>query len=730
MPSFAEVLLDDALDRPLDYAIPSDLILQPGSRVKVPLRKAVRWGTVLLIKDSSSYPAQPILECLFSISKELFDLAEWMAQYYCAPLRKTLQAILPASIREEKRHKEQWFIKSLLSPSTLATTCEQLRRTHPAQAGVLDILLHETKGLLLSQLLEKTASSKSPINTLIKKKILSSTKVQIDRSILDEYEYFPIAPKTLNQEQQEALNSLLSSLESRQFATHLLHGVTGSGKTEIYLQAMEATLAQNRTVLFLVPEIALTSQTVERLRGRFQEKITLLHHRLSDGEKHDTWHQIQNGFSPIVVGARSAIFSPLPRLGLIIIDEEHESAYKQSEESPSYHARDVAIMRGKLNNATVLLGSATPSLESYHNAQAGKYQLNVLKTRADSASLPQVEIVDMQRNKGATLFSDPLLKAIEQRLSVGEQTMLFLNRRGYRTAQLCSKCAHVIACPHCDMKLTFHLSDNQLACHLCNYQTTPPRTCPKCHATQGFEFKGAGTEMVERSLHALFPDIRTLRLDADTTRHKGAHERLFKQFRSGKADLLIGTQMIAKGLHFPSVTLVGILNADAHLQVPDFRASEHVFQLITQVAGRAGRGALPGQVIIQTRMPDHPVIHLAAAQDYPTFFTEEKALRELFRYPPFSRLIKLVFSSKNQEECLLLAKTWRNALIPAAPSDCELMPIIPCGHPKIDGHHRFQFIIRSTQRGPLLKAIDTLRTSLTSKEVRLLIDIDPLSTFY
>jgi primosomal protein N' (replication factor Y) len=457
---------------------------------------------------------------------------------------------------------------------------------------------------------------------------------------------------------------------------------------------------------------------------------------MSEGERHDAWHQIHQGKAPIVLGARSAIFCPMPNLGLIIVDEEQESSYKQSEEAPCYHGRDVAVMRGKLAKATVLLGSATPSFESYHNALKGKYTLSILKQRADHAQLPDLEIVDMreefQRAKGFTLFSDSLIQGMKKRLEIGEQVILFLNRRGYHTSQMCSQCSHVIECPHCDVSLTFHLNANILACHLCDYRLSPPpRACPQCKSEEGLKFKGAGTEMVERALHAILPSIRTLRLDADTTRHKGSHEILFKQFRAGKADVLIGTQMIAKGLHFPSVTLVGILNADGNLQIPDFRASEHVFQLITQVSGRAGRGAMAGQVIIQTRMPDHPVIAAAAANEYEKFFQQELEMRKLFHYPPFSHLVKLTFSSSKETLCRMTAEEFRQKLVQRAPSACEFLPVVPCGHAKVKGQHRFQFLLKMEKVGPLLASISALRQSFTqSSPVRLSIDIDPISTFF
>lgn len=735
----AEVILDDALDQSLDYRIPEHLHgkVQTGSRVIVPIRKSPRQGTVIGFKMHSPFAKlQEIAEVISDkahVTSELFHLAQWISSYYCTPLRKILKTILPASVRGKAKTKEQWLIKSNLSANQIAELCDALRKSNASQAQVLDEILKAPKGILLSELLEKAQVSRSPIGTLIKKKILICQKTQIDRSVCIDADYFPTKAKTLNEEQNDALEKIKESLDENRFEVRLIHGVTGSGKTELYLQAIEHALHLQKGVIFLVPEIALTSQMIERLKSRFQEKIAILHHRLSEGERHDTWHQIRDGKISIVIGARSAIFCPVHHLGLIIVDEEHEGSYKQTDEAPTYHARDVAVMRGKFLQATVLLGSATPSIESYYNAKKGKYQLSVLKHRADKAHLPVVNIVDMKaefaKAKGFTLFSDALLEAIKKRIQIGEQAILFLNRRGYHTAQMCISCSHVLQCPHCDVNLTFHLGDNVLACHLCDYRLAPPpRECPQCKATESFKFKGAGTEMVERALHAIFPDVRTLRLDADTTRHKGSHDLLFKQFRSGKADVLIGTQMIAKGLHFPQVTLVGVLNADGSLQIPDFRASETAFQLLTQVAGRSGRGALTGEVIIQTHLPDHSVIDLAKAQNYEQFFEQEIAVRQLFQYPPFSHLVKITFSGKDKTPVQSAAFAFRDQLIQELPSSFEILPVVPCGHAKLKGDYRFQFIIKAEKMGQLLAVLK--KKTLKENDLRLSIDVDPLSTFF
>jgi primosomal protein N' (replication factor Y) len=724
----AEVLLDDALKRPLDYEIPSSFRLQvvKGTRVLVPVRTTLREGTVVSIKGSSPFKKllaiQKVLLENKPISDELMQLAEWMADYYCTPLRKVLKTALPPSVRGSAKAKEQQSIGLNLSVPETAALCQNLRRAHPQQALLLDVILQSPKGILLSELLEKARVSTSPLRTLVKQGVLLEKTTQIDRTLHLHAEYLQTRPKILNEEQQAALLSIQASLDANRFEVRLLHGVTGSGKTEVYLQAIDHALKQGKGVLFLVPEIALTSQVIEKLKGRFQQKIALLHSRLSPGERFDSWHQMREGKIQIVMGARSALFSPIKNLGLIIVDEEHESSYKQSDDSPTYNARDVAIVRGKFASASVVLGSATPSLESYYNVTRGKYTLSALTERADSARLPTIHIVDMKKER--SLFSELLIAKLKERLEKGEQAILFLNRRGYHTTLLCTHCAQVSQCPRCSIPLTFHKGAEVLTCHLCHFETIPPRVCPSCSKEGVLKFKGVGTERVEKTLHALFPEARTLRLDADTTRHKGSHEALFKQFKAGKADILIGTQMIAKGLDFPSVTLVAIISADGSLQIPDFRAAETTFQLLTQVAGRSGRGERAGEVILQTYLPDHPLIHLATTHNYKAFFEQEIAVRELFQYPPFTHLVKFTFKGKEEGAVQSLAEAFRSDLIQALPPSCELLPVQPCGHAKINHQFRFQFLLKTERLFPL-------QTLLKQKgPLPCSIDVDPVSTFF
>lgn len=738
--AYASVILDDAIDKTLDYGVTAEQhpSLHVGSRVEVPLRGRAANGYVVEIKSTPNFPrVQPIGRLLSDsalISQDLFQLAHWLSRYYCSPLRDIFRIFLPPGVRKGMTHKEQLFVIRGKTKEELRKLCIEFREKKPAQAIILEAMLKAKKGILLSKLLEETKGSRSTVQALAKQGLLLLDIVRVDRSPLINEEYFMTKAKTLNSSQAEALVKIRQSLNENRFETHLLFGVTGSGKTEVYLQAIETALQKGKGTIMLVPEISLTAQTIERFRSRFKEKIAILHHRLSQGERHDEWHHIHEGKAKIVIGARSAIFSPVVNLGLIIVDEEHEQSYKQSDASPCYQARDVAVMRGKFTGSTVVLGSATPSLESYYNAQLGKYNLSVLSQRADaSASLPQVTIVDMKKEfekaKGWTNFSEALLTGIEKRQQQGEQTILFLNRRGYHTVLLCQECQHTVKCAHCDVAMTFHLGDNNLACHLCGFHLSPPPVeCPSCHAKHPLKFRGVGTEQVERALHAIFPSIRTLRLDADTTRHKGSHQKILRDFGTGKADVLIGTQMIAKGLHFPEVTLVGVLNSDSSLNIPDFRASENVFQLMTQVAGRSGRGVLPGEVIIQTGVPDNNTILLAAKQDYVRFYEEEIEVRKLFYYPPFCRMAKFVFSGKQQEQTREVAEKFRQGLMESFSSQFEFNPVIPCGYTKVKDLYRYQFLIRGPGMEALGKAL--ARLPPPPRQVKLFVDVGPSSTFF
>lgn len=738
----AVVFLDVAIDKPLHYGIPRLLEskLAIGMRVQVTLRrKPVKALVVDIYPNDGEQTLQPVVSIEsvdIILSKELFRLAAFISAYYATNLRKVFHTILPSTLRTDVREKQQFFVTRRISCKKIISLCAALRETAPAQATLLDALLDFPKGLLATELLAKSGSGRSSLLALEKKGIIQLRQSAIDRSILEEQEYFPTLPKRLYAEQKSALDRITDSIESRSYQTFLLHGITGSGKTEIYLQAISYARKLGLDIIFLVPEIALTTQTIERVRSRFTEPIVVLHHRLSHGQRLDTWRSIQSGRAHIAIGARSAVFSPFPNLGLLIVDEEHDGSYKQTDEMPCYHARDVAVARGNIAQATVILGSATPSFESYQNAKEGKYTRVTLTSRPNSSTLPSIYTVSMdkefEKEKRFTLFSSALLRGIQKRFERGEQTILFLNRRGYHTSQGCTLCKEVVGCPHCAIRLTFHRGDNRLSCHLCGYMLSPPpSSCPSCKSFDTMKFRGVGTEAIERSLHAILPEVRTIRLDADTTKHKGSHERLWKQFRSGKADVLIGTQMVAKGLHFPAVTLVGIIHMDAHIHIPDFRSSETAFQLLCQVAGRSGRSMLPGEVIIQTHLENHPVIQMAMNGDVDAFFKEEEISRKLFDYPPFTHLTRIIFSGKCREQTFDAIQKFRNLLIEKLPSHYVIHSPIPCSYAKIKDHYRFHLLVRGKRVIYLGKILMELMPQFyIPNKLRVIYDVDPISTFF
>jgi len=523
--------------------------------------------------------------------------------------------------------------------------------------------------------------------------------------------------------------------------TFLLHGVTGSGKTEVYLQALAHALEQGKGAIVLVPEISLTPQTVERFKARFssgklQTLVAVLHSHLSVGERHDEWHKIRQGRARIVIGARSAIFAPVEPLGLIIVDEEHEHTYKQ-EEAPRYHARDVAIMRGQMENAVVVLGSATPSLESYYNCKKGKYTLLELPERVDNQKMPRVRVVDMRqtahKEKGPPIFSPQLKEAITQRLERGEQTILFLNRRGYSTALQCPKCGYVAQCPNCSLALTYHRPEQKLRCHICSHVENVPAVCPneKCK-NPAIRFAGTGTQRVEETLAKLFPNAHVRRMDADTMKRKDDYRKTLGDFRTGKTDILVGTQMIAKGLHFPNVTLVGIIYADLALHQPDFRAGERTFQLLTQVAGRAGRGDVEGEVVVQAFTPFHPAIQYARRHDFTGFYEQEIESRSdpKLRYPPFSRIALLTLKGRNEDKVKFSAEHLKRELEKILGEFKDLILAGPASAPlaRAEQFYRYQIMLRTRAMSKLSQALAKSVASLVLPEdVTLAVDIDPVN---
>lgn len=537
---------------------------------------------------------------------------------------------------------------------------------------------------------------------------------------------------SLNAEQQVAVETILQSVQEQQSQTYLLEGITGSGKTEVYLQVIAEVLNQGKTAIMLVPEISLTPQMVQRFKSRFGEHVAVMHSGLSQDEKYDEWRKIERGEAEVVVGARSAIFAPIENIGVIIIDEEHEASYKQ-EETPRYHARDLAIWRSEYHHCPVVLGSATPSLESRARAQKNVYQRLRLTQRANqAATLPTIDVVDMRQeveNGNVSSFSMSLQEKLQERLEKNEQSVLLLNRRGYSSFVMCRDCGYVLPCPNCDISLTLHMDSKTMKCHYCGHEERIPYRCPNCGQDK-IRYYGTGTQKVEEELQTLLPDSRILRMDVDTTRRKGAHEKILRTFGEGQADILLGTQMIAKGLDFPNVTLVGVLNADTALNLPDFRSSERTFQLLTQVSGRAGRAEKPGEVIIQSFNPEHYAIQLAKAQDYEDFYTKEMYIRHRGDYPPYYFTVQITASHPEENEAakqmFQIATKLKQGLSPQA----ILLGPTPNAIMRVNNRYFYQVIIKYKQEPmlqPLLKEILTDTQRATARGLKLSIDAEPMN---
>ena len=538
-------------------------------------------------------------------------------------------------------------------------------------------------------------------------------------------------PPTLTPGQRAAVIRLTACLKSGKAQTALLFGVTASGKTEVYLQAIEVALKLGKSVIVLVPEIALTAQVVDIFIGRFGDQVAVLHSKLSEGERHDEWRRMQQGLSRIVVGARSAIFAPVSNVGMIVVDEEHEASYKQ-ENTPRYNARELAAERARLNGATLLLGSATPSLESYYAAierRENRYELIEMANRIDNRPLPKVEIVDLREEfkTNRALFSKRLEESIEARLKLKQQTILYLNRRGFAQFVLCRDCGWVSKCPNCSVSLAFHSYERVLKCHHCDYHGKPPVTCPDC---QGMKVKafGIGTEKVEEEVIRLFPSARVARMDRDTTSKKGEHSRILRNFRQGEADILIGTQMVAKGLDFPNVTLVGVISADTSINMPDFRAAERTFQLLTQVAGRAGRGETPGEVIVQTFNPDHYSIIAAQTHDYRSFYEQEILFRSELKYPPFCRFANLICVDEQELKASERATLLASAVEKVSPAEVEKIGPSPAPLARLKNQFRYHVALRSPVETRLETVVRAALALLPPQERwRIIVDMDPLS---
>ncbi|KKI92557.1 primosomal protein N' [Bacillus sp. SA1-12] len=634
-------------------------------------------------------------------------------------------------VKQKANKKTIKHIKRNESFSKLAEIVKELPANAKKQSEIIAYFVeNQINEIPLQDLLTELNTSDSSVKALLKKGILIEKHKEIYRDPFQDKVFKKTSSLPLNLEQQQAITPILKTIKENSHDVFLMYGVTGSGKTEVYLQSIEEVLKNGKEAIVLVPEIALTPQMVDRFKGRFGSKVAVLHSGLSTGEKYDEWRKIQRKEVQLVVGARSAIFAPFENLGMIIIDEEHESSYKQ-EENPRYHSRDVAIYRGQLHNCPVVLGSATPTLESFARAKKGVYKLLSLKERVNKRSMPSVEIVDMReelRNGNRSMFSTALIDKLTDRLKKGEQSVLFLNRRGYSSFVMCRDCGYVIQCPHCDISLTYHRHGQQLKCHYCGYEEQMPSVCPECQS-EHIRFFGTGTQRVEEELVKVLPQSRIIRMDVDTTVRKGAHEMLLTQFGNKEADILLGTQMIAKGLDFPDVTLVGVLAADTMLNLPDFRAAEKTFQLLTQVSGRAGRHELPGEVIIQTYAPEHYSIQLASQYDYDLFYQQEMLTRKNLSYPPYYYLALLTISHPEITKVVAVTEQIVQFLRRNVENETKILGPVASPIPRIKDRYRYQCMVKYKREKNLYetlrKIIEHYQQEMSSDQLIISIDLSP-----
>ncbi len=635
---------------------------------------------------------------------------------------------------QSKARTQTISVVSLAKPvSEIEEQIPKLESRAPKQAEMLRILLDcDDETLTTTELTKRANTSLTGLQSLEGKGFVHLESVQIVRNPMSLDPVAATQPLTLNPDQATALRAIQGTIESDRRELFLLHGVTGSGKTEVYMQAMASVLGRGKQVIVLVPEISLTPQTVSRFVGRFGARVSVLHSNLSDGERYDQWQQIKSGAADIVVGPRSAIFAPFPNLGLIVIDEEHETSYKQDTAHPFYHARDVAVKRSELANCPLILGSATPSLESFYHAEQGQYSPLTLPSRVSNIEMPPVEIVDMReelKRGNRTIFSRVLRETIEERLSKGQQVILFLNRRGFSTHVFCRTCGYVERCDNCSISLTFHFHTKRMECRHCGYERPTPQVCPECGSVY-IRYFGLGTEQVEQEVVKAFPKARVKRMDADSTTRKDAHQQILDVFKRGEIDILVGTQMIAKGLDFPNVTLVGVISADTALNLPDFRAGERAFNLLTQVAGRSGRSEAGGNVIVQTYMPEHYSIQAAQGHDYLRFYREEIGYREALLYPPLSHAATILLRGEVEAEVIQIANhlldqldTFKTDRFPTV----EIRGPVPAPLAKIRNKFRWHFLLRSENVEELRELIQCAVTETAPANIDLIVDIDPIS---
>ena len=701
---FAEVAFPISGFLTFTYKIPKDLVqnIQIGSRIKAPFGPRNVQGIVTNIKTASTFKGtikeiNSLVDDLAIMTPELWKLIQWMSQYYLAPLGQVAKAVLPKNLSTRYNPPKHWYVQP--NPIVDNEDLETIKNRAPKQYILYREIWNAEKPIKVS-LLKKLASNPLNVCRCLEKRKLVTLYEETSLPDVTGFTFDPIHKKVdFNKSQKKSVNTIIESLNTKKYSPFLLHGVTGSGKTEIYIEAVRHCLSQNRTAIILLPEISLTPQIAGRFRAVFGDTIALWHSRLTQSQRSWTWKEICKGTFKVVIGARSSVFSPLKNLGLIVIDEEQESSFRQDSPAPRYHARDVALMRATFEGSTVVLSSATPSLESYYNYLHKKFTYLHLPERFGGAKYPQVHLVDMlsdqeESGKYGQILSGLLLDKIEDRLNKKEQIILLQNRRGYSPVIRCGDCGEIVMCPRCKVALTYHQKGSQLICHFCGYSETKQReSCVKC-SSPNLKYSGTGTQRVESIIEESFPNARLGRLDMDTARTGSGLTKILKDFSKGELDILLGTQMIAKGLDFPNATLVGIINADLGLHLPDFRSGERIFQLIYQASGRAGRRKKPGEVVIQTYVPDNPVIKNAAKLDMIKYYNIALSERNELKYPPFSWLAKIEIIGQNQTSVNSLAERIGKA-VKGKYKGLDVLGPAPCYLEKLRNQYRFQIVFKS-----------------------------------
>ncbi|MCA9190442.1 MAG: primosomal protein N' [Planctomycetales bacterium] len=735
----ARIVFSEAPHGPFDYLVPDALHAEVrlGVRVTVPLGRSNRpmLGYCIGVETIRKPPdaLKPVIEVLDSeplCTPRVLELLQWISRYYLTPLGQVFEAAIPAGVRAAAGSRQ----RTVLYPVAGAEVrfAQKLTTLSSKQQAAWQQLVLTGGGVTIDQLQKLANCSAAPINALREAGLIEARQERWIDELTVPASPQGALPLALSVDQRQALQVILGALKTGKQETILLHGITGSGKTEVYMQAIHEVLTYGRQAIVLVPEISLTPQTRQRFVTRFGQ-VAVLHSHMSGVERHHQWRKIAAGHAKVVIGPRSAIFAPVPQLGLIVVDEEHESSFKQ-DTLPRYHARDVALHRSFLEQIPVVLGSATPSLESWHRAVTGKYMLASLPRRIHNRPLPHVTTIDLRQQRiepGRGAITRQLSEAITDTLQGNGQIMLLLNRRGFATTIQCPQCGFVVACPDCDLPLTHHRDGNKACCHYCDYQIAAPPVCPKCGA-DSMRFGGLGTQRLEVEVKARFPQARIARMDSDTMRKPGSHERVLSEFRDGKIQILLGTQMIAKGLDFPNVLLVGVINADSALHFPDFRSAEKTFQIVTQVAGRTGRGEKAGQVLVQTFSPEHPAIIAASRHDFVGFANSELAQRAHFGYPPHGHIARIIMRGEDQSETEAFAESFVKKLQASRQLmgiECRILGPAPPPLSRLRGKYRFHALLQALEAEPLNRLlVRTVSEVKPPKDVQYVIDVDPQDT--